>query len=112
MLKKDRAKHREPQFMDLVQQHERSWGTESYSGKPDLSAILSAQVVVFWREEGKDERNTVTLHKDLGSLEEYFSQLLFRSHVEAPRKRPVRIYENQRRIIIKGVRVEFVSIDE
>ena len=33
-------------FMDYVQRHERIWGTETYSGRPDLVDILTAPVVV------------------------------------------------------------------
>ncbi len=107
-------------FMDYVQHHERTWGTESYKGRPGLADILSAPVVVFWKPEPKaesasrspkdaerDERYVVSLHTDLHDIEEHFVRLIMRGNLISPRRRIVSIFQNQKRVRVKSVKVEF-----
>ncbi|NWF68467.1 MAG: hypothetical protein HXY40_05225 [Chloroflexi bacterium] len=100
-----------PQFMDYVQEHERTWGTETYPGRPDLAALLQSPVVVFWQadktNDKTDMRYTVTLHTTLDDLHEYFSKLIFRSQAKLPNKRVVRIFKAQKPVIVRGIRVVF-----
>jgi len=103
----------EKNFLDYVQEHERTWGNETYTGKPNLQDFLQASVVVFWQTIG-DEKNikvapryTATVHKDLSELEDYFAKLLFRAQVEPPKNRVVQIFANGKPVRIKGVKVEF-----
>lgn len=35
-------------FMELVQLHEREWGTEIYPNRPSLADLLSAPIVAMW----------------------------------------------------------------
>lgn len=92
----------------LIEMHERTWGTKHYRGRPSLSAILSSPVVVFWRaNDGKEDRWTISLHADLKDVEKYFSRLLFRSSVEPPKYRVVRIFKDGKQVIVRGVRVWF-----
>ncbi len=95
-------------FMDQVQSHERTWGTDSYVGRPALGEIISASVVVFWKLEGKGERLVVSLHDDLSQLEAYFSKLLLRSQVTEARRVPVYIFQHQKRVVIRAVKVVFM----
>ena len=37
-----------PAFLELVQLHERTWGTETYPGRPSLADLMSASIVVMW----------------------------------------------------------------
>lgn len=105
-------------FMDYVQHHERTWGTDSYKGRPDLADILSAAVVVFWRAEAKAEgraanqpdvsdRYLVSLHRDLRDIEEHFVKLILRGNLHAPGRRIVAIFKDQQRVRVKSVKVEF-----
>lgn len=111
-------------FMDYVQRHERIWGTETYSGRPDLVDILTAPVVVFWRPERKTNQNEdtdqpetestdptvrhiVSLHTSLREIEEYFVKLILRGNLEAPKQRIVAIFKDQKRVRVKGVKIEF-----
>lgn len=37
-----------PAFLELVQLHERTWGTETYPGRPSLADLMNASIVVMW----------------------------------------------------------------
>lgn len=102
-----KEKQQENNFIYHVQRHERAWGNENYTNRPDLADILAAQVVVFWQHAGEDTRWTITLHKSLDEVEAYLARLFLRLNINMPNKRIARIFENGRRIIIKGVRVKF-----
>ena len=103
----------EKQFLDYVQEHERTWGNESYAGKPTLQAFLQAGVVVFWQAVGADKnikaapRYIATIHDELNELEAYFAKLLFRAQVEPPKNRVVQIFANGKPVRVKGVKIEF-----
>lgn len=103
----------EKQFLDYVQEHERTWGNETYAGKPTLQDFLQAGVVVFWQAAGADKniktvpRYIATIHNELNELEAYFAKLLFRAQVEPPKNRVVQIFTNGKPVRIKGVKIEF-----
>ena len=98
-------------FMNAVEEHERNWGKESYPKRPSLFDILNAPVVVFW-EEGEDEtRQTITLHDTLEEIEKFFIRLLIAKNKE-PNKHVIKVFENQEKMILKGVRVIFGKADE
>jgi hypothetical protein len=102
----------QPTFVELVEQHERVWGTENYPGRPKLSQILASPVVVFWKSiESKDNRYTVTLHNDLNAVEKHLYRTLFLD-TEPPKKRPARIFQNQKRMMIKAVQIVFAPAEE
>jgi hypothetical protein len=105
----------EKNFLDYVQQHERTWGNQTYPNKPNLQQVLEANVVVFWLPIGS-ERNikeapqyTITLHDELRELEDYFAKLLFRAQIEPPKQRVAQIFAKGKRVRIKGVKIEFES---
>jgi hypothetical protein len=104
---------REKTFLDYVQDHERTWGNDTYPGKPNLQDFLQASVVVFWHTLAVEKsikespRYTATLHKHLNELEAYFGKLLFRAQVEPPKQRVVQIFANGKPVRIRGVKVEF-----
>jgi hypothetical protein len=108
-------------FMDYVQQHERTWGTETYSGRPDLVDILSAPVVVFWKSDEKaanppkrttnNGRYTISLHLDLHEIEEHLIKLIMRGNLESPKQRIIAIFKDQKRVRVKGVKIEFSQPD-
>ena len=101
-------------FMDLVQQHEREWGTRSYTGRPSLEAILDAPVVTFWRmaAEGEQLPYTVKLYQDLKDVEKYLARLIFRPDTNPPKESLVRIYANRKRITVRGVHIQFQEVDD
>lgn len=101
------SKRHAPKFIDLVQEHEREWGKKSYPGKPKLADILAAPVVAFWQVEGEEHRLSITLHDDLSDIEKFLTRQLFTGSVNAPRRRLVRVFKDQKRMVIAGVRVLF-----
>jgi len=111
LRRRQKSNDKEDNFMYFVQLHERAWGMESYSGRPQLEDIMNAGVVVFWKVEGNEDRYMVTVHQSLDEVEHYFSRLLFRSSVNLPRKRVIRIFHQQKRLIVKGVKIDFGEID-
>ena len=99
-------------FTTCVELHERSWGMKQYPGRPKLDAILKSPVVVFWRAtDGKEERWTITLHEDLKDLERYFTRLLFRSNVELPKRKVVKMFHEHKPMIVRGVRILFQELE-
>src|SRR5260221_4560132 len=35
-------------FIELVELHERKWGTQAYPGRPSLQALMTAPIVALW----------------------------------------------------------------
>jgi hypothetical protein len=102
-------------FMDWIQEHERTWGNETYPARPNLEELLEAPVVVFWQPNNpKDQktRSTVTLHENLDVVEQHLSKLLFRVQVELPDRRIVQIFPNRKPVRVKGVKVLFETAEE
>lgn len=95
-------------LIDYVQDHERVWGTEQYTNRPELSDILKATVVVFWDTIGDDDkRPIISLHDDLTELEAHFSKMIFRSTVNPPKDRVLAIFQNGKPVRVTGVSVHF-----
>lgn len=100
-------------FLDYVQQHERVWGTETYTNRPSLEQFLSTPVVLFWEAvDGKKDiktlpRYTATLHNDLNEVEAYFIKMLMRSQLELPKNRLVKIFSNQKAVRVKNIQIDF-----
>ncbi len=100
--------NKELNFLDYVQEHERAWGNDTYTNRPNLQEFLQAAVVVFWMPVGVETpRRTATLHKNLDELQDYFAKLLLRGTLEPPKQRIVQIFANGKPARIKGVKVEF-----
>ena len=103
-------------FMDYVQFHERIWGDETYTNRPELQQILDADVVVFWQEIGpenmQNRRFHVTLHDKLDEVERHIAKAIQRTHNnEFPDERIHRIFKNGVRVNIKRIHVEFEEAD-
>lgn len=110
------------ELLEFVQKHERSWGNESYTGRPTLAQILAANVVVFWAYSGKSLHSTlgkrasqelppareiITLHNDTREIESYLTRLVFFAKDNPPDRKYLRAFVNQRPVKIKSVRIEF-----
>lgn len=115
------------ELLEFVQKHERSWGNESYTGRPTLAEILAAKVVVFWAYSGKPQpqpqnkrasqeippaREIITLHRDTKEVESYLTRLVFFANDNPPDRKYLRAFVDQRPVKIKSVRIEFDFTDE
>lgn len=106
-------------FLQMVQDHERLWGTDSYVNRPSLAGMLSAQVVVFWQpvtaKSSKDPRESlrliVTTHDTLEVLEKHLTRALLLNATPQDRKF-VTAFHNQREIKLKSVKIQFGYVDE
>ncbi len=99
-------------FMSLVQLHERTWGNQTYSGRPTLKDIMDAPVVTIWRpiKEDKQQRFTIKTHKSTDDVEQYMTKLLFRAHIKLPEERLVRVFVNHKQVVVKAVRILFQEL--
>lgn len=105
------------EFMNLVQQHEREWGTTSYQDRPDLMSIMQSNVVVFWRPTPRDpkkadQRHIITLHQDMTEVEKYLVTQVMRATLAPPERRFVCAFMTQRKLKIKQVKIGFGFADE
>lgn len=94
-------------FLELVAQHERAWGLDTYKGRPTLKQIMDAKVVAFWKPTGDELPFTLTIHKDLRDIEQYIKALVFHSKTELPRLRLDMIFMNKKPVKIKDIKVTF-----
>lgn len=94
-------------FLNEVEIHERVWGTVSYSGRPKLSDIMTARIVAFWRYSRRDPGYRVTLHNDSREIHKYVTDMVLNVNTRTPNRRLARLYVEQKRIKIKGVKIIF-----
>lgn len=102
-------------FLKLVQNHEREWGTDTYPNRPELAEIITSPVVLFWQPVPKDKQeaklvNTrmyIRLHNDLAAVENYLSNLVLRSSVQLPERKLAYIFLNQKHLRVTGIQVTF-----
>ncbi|MBK9123189.1 MAG: hypothetical protein IPM16_08725 [Chloroflexi bacterium] len=102
-------------LIDRVQEHERAWGNEGYPDRPSLADVLNAPVVAFWHvvKAGKPaERQIITLHEDLSTLEQWYVKAVMRSAVALPDRLLAAAYLDGRRVRIKDVTVTFEVEDD
>jgi hypothetical protein len=74
-----------------------------------LTEILSAKIVIFWKTDERQQRYTITLHPTGQDVEQKFLKLLFGTPVSEFRQ-PARIFQNQKRYIVKAVRFIFGEV--
>jgi len=98
-------------FLGEVEIHERAWGTQSYSGRPKLVEIMSARIVAFWRENRRDPGYRITLHQDTKEIQRYVTEILLNVNTRTPNRRLARLFVEQKRIKIKGVKLIFEMED-
>lgn len=98
-------------FIELVQQHEREWGTDSYPQRPTLADLLGAPVVAWWRREDdtSETRLIATVHEDIDVLNKYATRLLLHSSQAPIQRRLAMVYIHQKRASIRGVSVHIVE---
>jgi hypothetical protein len=104
-----RQRREQSEFMQWVEDHERAWGTREYPGRPILAEILSAKIVVFWKTDDRPTRYTVTLYTGGQDLENAFFRMFFGT-ASGEFRQPARIFQDQKRYIVKAVRFIFGEV--
>lgn len=112
-------------FMELVQLHERQWGTELYPDRPSLAELLSAPIVAMWTSDATryttlsgrgtprytPEVNTpsrfmLSVHQRLEELDPLLLAMVVAGKVAPSANRKlVRLFIDQKPIKILGVRL-------
>jgi hypothetical protein len=114
-------------FMELVQLHEREWGTELYPDRPSLAELLSAPIVAMWTsdavrypvssERGKvrqvqvsevnpSRRFMLSVHQRLEELDPLLLAMVVAGKAAPTANRKlVRLFIGQKPIKILGVRL-------
>lgn len=94
-------------FLELVAQHEREWGTDTYKGRPTLKQIMDAKVVVFWFPTGDELPPTLTIHKNLNEIDAYVKAMVVHSKTEMPRLRLNKVFMDKKPVRIKDIKIIF-----
>ena len=119
-----------PAFMEMVQLHERSWGTAIYPERPSLADLLSAPLVAMWtepidtpppssprlptakRDTARDTVNApgnkflLSVHQTPDELNEILTSLILLGKTSTyARRKLVKLYINQSPAEIVGVRL-------
>lgn len=94
-------------FLDYVQLHERTWGTETYPKRPSLAEIMAAPVVAFWYTSSEDDPFKITLHQDTAEVEKHILRLILGSRYNPPQERLAQVFKHQKRLSIANVKIEF-----
>ena len=99
-------------FMGWVEMHEHNWTDNPYPNRPPLADILRTPVVTFWKphKEEKPGRYYVRCFADLRAVESHFVKLMMRSELDTPQDRLIRIYSNQKQVIIAGIKMDFQEV--
>jgi hypothetical protein len=94
--------------MELIQLHERTWGMDTYPGRPSLHDLLNRSVVVFWSGDDKagNRRSIATVHDSVDDLNDVILAMILANKVTAhPNRRLQRIFVDQKPAEIVGLKL-------
>jgi hypothetical protein len=102
-------------FMELVQLHERMWGTEPYPNRPSLAELLNGPIVVMWvdvrpdmrkRSDGAERSFTFAVYPDANALSAAVLDVIMlnRRTVQSSPKIS-RIFLRQKPVEVTGIRL-------
>jgi hypothetical protein len=100
-------------FIEFIQNHERAWGNQTYSGRPSLAELLDASVMLVWQPNDPQEtRQMVTVHQSLDEVNKYAARLLIQNKQDPLDRRLQAVYVDRKRATIRGVKVDIVPDGE
>lgn len=95
----------EKTFLELVEFHERKWGTEQYAGRPALTELLHSPIVAMWRSGKRfmlsvytkaDELNDLVMGLVTGQIENPEQRILHKIYVhQQPMDFRIKIVSNK-----------------
>ena len=94
--------------MQLVESHERTWGTESYPGRPTLSDLLRRPVVAFWSGDDKSgkARLTASVHDQVEELNDILLGLVIAGKTTpSSNRRLARLFVKQKPVKVHGLKL-------
>jgi hypothetical protein len=102
----DRKEWGKKQFLELVEFHQKAWGTDTYKGQPTLNQLMDARVVAFWYPGSNDDLHvTTTIHKNMNEIDEYVLALIHHTKVRQPVLRLAKVFENQIPRKVKEIKI-------
>jgi hypothetical protein len=101
-------------FTEIIQSHERAWGTEQYLERPSLAELLESYIVAVWvddplidqrRKQAKD-RFMLSVHATADDFHEALAgAVLAGKRSMANGRKLLRVFARQRLVSIGGVRL-------
>lgn len=102
----DRKERGKKQFLELVEFHQKAWGTDTYKGKPNLQQLMEAQIVAFWYPaNGDDLHLTATIHRNMSEINDYLLALIMHTKTRQPVLRLAKVFERQLPKKVKEVKI-------
>jgi hypothetical protein len=102
-------------FMQLIEQHERAWGTDQYPKRPSLAQLLESFIVAVWvddplidtrRKQSKGDRFMLSVHPTVDDFHETLAgAVLAGKHSFATGRKLSRVFSKQKMVSIGGVRI-------
>jgi hypothetical protein len=82
----------EPAFTEIVELHERTWGTKKYPGRPSLKQLLNSPIVAVWSIE---KHFRLSVHEEASQVNSIIHGLITGKIIDPLNRKLVRIYVNQ-----------------
>lgn len=101
-------------FTELVQAHERGWGTEQYPDRPSLADLLNRPVVVFWTGDDKTGKGrfTISVHNQVEELHTILLNMILASkQTPSSNRRLSRIFVKQKPVTVKEIKLVLSESD-
>jgi hypothetical protein len=95
-------------YMQLIENHERSWGTEQYPNRPSLSDLLHRPVVAFWSGDDKSSKTRLiaTVHEKVEDLNDILLNMILAGKVApSSNRRLSRLFVKHQPVKVKGIRL-------
>lgn len=109
-------------FLEVIQEHERKWGTEQYPNRSTLAALLSAPIVIGWVEPliskfptaasavSAPARMQLKAYQDADQVNaELYNMLMLSSKVAVPFRKIAQVYVKQQPVTVEGLRLIFAA---
>ena len=106
-------------FLEVIQEHERKWGTEQYPNRSTLAELLSAPIVIGWVEPlaGKNPtsgstsaRMQLKAYQDADQVNaELYNMVMLSSKTVVPFRKIAQVYVKQQPVTIEGLRLMFAA---
>ncbi|GAB4544772.1 MAG: hypothetical protein OHK0023_02080 [Anaerolineae bacterium] len=115
----------DPNFLALVELHERMWGTTQYAGRPSLAQLLNAPIVAVWSGHAEivvdpkrpnlprrettttaDRSFILTCHQTLEEIDSLLTEVvLLAKATPFANRRLSKLYVNQKPVELQGLKL-------
>ena len=101
-----------PFLLKIIEVHERCWGTEKYTDRPTLQAMLNARIVAVWYSMKKHHKKcfVITIHEDINEIETYFTKVVMAYGKQPPERRLRSLFVDNQQVKVAGVSLILDSV--